>query len=303
MMDQAQNLRNLVEQRRREKFDRQESRELVYENEVRRDIKIYTITSGKGGVGKTNFTVNTAIALQKRGKRVLIIDADLGMANVDILIGVFPKVTLYDVLFKEKPLSEAIINGPGGVRILPGGSGILKMTELEGRQIDRIAEDFLQLQDVDVILIDTGAGISKNLMSFVTFSKETIIVTTPEPTAMTDAYGMIKTISDIGLKKNLKVVVNRAVSKNMAVSTFERLRATVDSFLNITLEDLGYILDDSRVSNAVMERKAFVLQYPGAVASKCIEQIVDRMMEQESKAVKKVTTISEVYNRLIKVFG
>lgn len=298
MMDQAQHLREMVERRRQENFQTSDKKDVT----GTKDIKIYTVTSGKGGVGKTNFTVNTAIELQKRGKQVLIIDADLGMANVDILIGIFPKVTLYDVLFNEKPLSEAIITGPGGIRVIPGGSGILKMTELDGRQIQRVAEEFMLLQDVDIILIDTGAGISKNLMSFVTFSKETIIVTTPEPTAMTDAYGVIKTISDIGLKKSLKIVVNRAASKHMAVGTFDRLKGTVDNFLHITLEDLGYILDDSRVSSAVMERKAFLLQYPGAVASKCIKQIADRMMEQEIKAAK-VTTISEVYNRLIKVFG
>lgn len=293
MMDQAQSLRNMMQQKHKNTVD---------SRATDKDVKIYTVASGKGGVGKTNFTVNIAIELQKRGKQVLIIDADLGMANVDVLIGIFPKITLYDVLFSGKSLQEAIIEGPGGIRIIPGGSGILQMTQLEPAQINSLAEGFLQLSDVDVIFVDTGAGISKNLLSFVTFSKETIIVTTPEPTALTDAYGVIKTISEIGLKKNIKIVVNRATSKNMAVNTFERLRDTVHSFLSIQVEDLGYILDDTRVSNAVMERKAFQFQYPNSIAAKCVEQIADKMLEQESTNAK-VTTISEVYNRLIKVFG
>lgn len=293
MTDQAQSLRNMMQQKHQNTVDNRAAN---------KDVKIYTVASGKGGVGKTNFTVNIAIELQKRGKQVLIIDADLGMANVDVLIGIFPKITLYDVLFKGKSLQEAIIEGPGGIRIIPGGSGILQMTQLTSSQINSLAEDFLKLSDVDVIFVDTGAGISKNLLSFVTFSKETIIVTTPEPTALTDAYGVIKTISEIGLKKNIKIVVNRATSKNMAVNTFERLRDTVHSFLSIRVEDLGYILDDTRVSNAVMERKAFQFQYPNSIAAKCVEQIADKMLEQESTNAK-VTTISEVYNRLIKVFG
>ncbi len=292
MMDQAQSLRNMVEQKRQD----------IIENAENKNVQIYTVASGKGGVGKSNFAVNTAIELQKRGKQVLIIDADLGMANVDILIGIFPKLTLYDVLFKDKPLVDAIMEGPGGIRIIPGGSGILKMTELDGQQINRLASEFMHLKDIDVILVDTGAGISKNLMSFVTFSKETIIVTTPEPTAMTDAYGVIKTIAEIGLKKSVKVVINKASSKDMAVRTFDRLRDTVHSFLDIKVEDMGYILDDARVSAAVMNRKPFQILYPNSIAAKCIEQIADKMLEQESKSTK-VTTISEVYNRLIKVFG
>ncbi len=293
MTDQAHNLRNLVEQKRKEKIDK-----IVNE----KDIKVYCIASGKGGVGKTNVVVNLAISLQRKGRKVLIIDADLGMANVDVVLGLFPAVTLFDVFFNNKSLQEAIIEGPEGIKIIPGGSGMIKMTTLDTAQQSKLAEEFIQLDDIDTILIDTGAGISMNLMSFIAFSQEVLIVTTPEPTALTDAYGLLKVISELQLKKSIKVIVNRVSGKDIALFTFERLKNTVEKFLRINLEYAGYIMDDIRVSNAVMDRKAFVLEYPNAVASKCINSISDRMIGKSKNEIR-LRTMSEVYNRLIKVFG
>lgn len=293
MTDQAQNLRSLVEQKRKEKVEK-----IVNE----KDIKIYCVASGKGGVGKTNVVVNLAISLQRKGHKVLIIDADLGMANVDVILGLYPQITLFDVFFNEKSLQEAIIEGPEGIKIIPGGSGMIKMTTLDTTQQSKLAEEFVQLEDIDIILIDTGAGISMNLMSFIAFSKEVIVVTTPEPTAMTDAYGLIKVISELQLKKNIKVIVNRASGKEIALFTFERLKNTVEKFLKIDLEFIGYIMDDIRVSNAVMDRTAFILQYPNSIASKCLHGISDRIIGKNNQEIH-LRTMSEVYNRLIKVFG
>lgn len=293
MTDQAQNLRSLVEKKRKEKVEN------ILKN---KEIKIYCVASGKGGVGKTNVVVNLAISLQKKGHRVLIIDADLGMANVDVLLGIFPEVTLFDVFFNDKPLKEAIVEGPEGIKIIPGGSGMIKMTNLDTAQQSRIAEEFVQLEDVDIILIDTGAGISMNLMSFIAFSQEIIVVTTPEPTSMTDAYGLLKVIAELNLDRKLNVIVNRVQNKGMAVFTFDRLKNTVEKFLKIELEYLGYIMDDIRVANSVMDRKPLVLGYPNAIASKCISVIADKMIGVNNQEIK-LRTMSEVYNRLIKVFG
>jgi len=293
MTDQAHNLRTLVEQRRKEKVEK-----LVKDKE----IKVYCVASGKGGVGKTNVVVNMAISLQRKGRKVLIIDADLGMANVDVVLGIFPSITLFDVFFNNKSLQEAVIDGPEGVKIIPGGSGMIKMTTLDTAQQSKLAEEFIQLDDIDTILIDTGAGISMNLMSFIAFSQEVLIVTTPEPTALTDAYGLIKVISELQLKRNIKVIVNRVSGKEIALFTYERLKNTVEKFLKIDLEYVGYIMDDIRVSNAVMDRNAFVLEYPNAIASKCINSIADRIIGISDNEIR-LRTMSEVYNRLIKVFG
>lgn len=293
MTDQAQNLRSLVERKRKEKV------KSIIEN---KEIKIYCVASGKGGVGKTNIVVNLAICMQKRGHKVLIIDADLGMANVDVLLGLFPNITLYDVFFNDKSLKEAIIGGPEGVKIIPGGSGMIKMTTLDSAQQSKLAEEFVQLDDIDTILIDTGAGISMNLMSFIAFSQEILVVTTPEPTAMTDAYGLLKVISELNLDRKIKVIVNRVSNKESALFTFERLKNTVEKFLKIELEYLGYIMDDIRVSNSVMDRSPLILEYPNSIASKCLIAIVDKMTGTKNQEVR-LRTMSEVYNRLIKVFG
>ena len=187
MRDQAEGLR-----------DRIRERDWGAKNIVpNKDIKIYTVASGKGGVGKTNIVVNLAISLQKRGLQVMILDADLGLANVDVVLGIYPKLTLYDVILKGKSLKDAIVYGPSGIRVIPGGSGIIEMTRLDKDSQKKLMEQFEDMGDIDVLLIDTGAGISMNQLSFITFSQEVILVTTPEPTAITDVYSVIKIISEL----------------------------------------------------------------------------------------------------------
>lgn len=290
-MDQAEKLRVLM----KESLQRSSPK-------PQQDISIYTIASGKGGVGKTNVVVNLAIALQKRGKKVLIIDADLGMANADVVLGIFPKYTLYDVLFHNHPLEDALITGPQGIKVLPGGSGMMDMVNLDVERQEAMAKEFLTLEGIDTILIDTGAGISKNSLSFIAFSQELIIVTTPEPTSLTDAYGVIKILAKHKFKKSIKVIINRSVEVSQAKSTFEKLKRTADTFLQIQLENLGYILDDSHVSRSVMKQMPFIMQYPHCIASKCMNGIADQFIGQKSTKGK-IRSIQEVYHRLIKVFG
>lgn len=288
-MDQAEKLRLLMK------------KNIALSAKLKHSIGIYTIASGKGGVGKTNVVVNLAIALQKRGKRVLIIDADLGMANVDVILGIYPQSTLYDVLFRGRSFKETIINGPEGIKILPGGSGIMEMATLSLEKQEAIAHEFLTLEDIDIILIDTGAGISKNLLSFITFSQELIIVTTPEPTALTDAYSVIKVLANYKLKKKIRIIINKCPNEISAINTFEKLQKTTDAFLKVHLESIGYILEDARVVHSVMKQIPFVIQYPQSIASKCIDAIANKMLGQKNN--REIKSIQEVFNRLLKVFG
>ncbi|HHY81538.1 MAG TPA: MinD/ParA family protein [Clostridiales bacterium] len=290
-MDQAEKLRDLVR-----KGERQTNPGL------KEAIKIYTIMSGKGGVGKTNITVNLAIALQRKGKRVLIIDADLGMANVDVILGVYPKHTIYDVLFKQYPLEDTVITSFEGVKILPGGSGMMELASLDIEQQEAFARQFLTFEDIDIILIDTGAGISKNSLSFIAFSQELILVTTPEPPALTDAYSVIKIMVQYKLDKNIKVIVNRCSDDISGEVIYQRLNSTSKTFLNKSLEKLGHILDDSRVAKSVMDQTPFLIQYPNCPASKCICRIADELLGCSSHG-SRIYSIQQVYKRLLKVFG
>lgn len=297
-MDQAERLRDLVKKS-----------ESNLRLKPKRTIKIYTVFSGKGGVGKTNIAVNLAIALQRRGKRVLIIDADLGMANVDVIMGIYPKHTIYDVLFHKFPLKDTVITGYDGVNILPGGSGMLELTMLNMEQKEAFGQQFSTLEDIDVILIDTGAGITKNSLSFVSFSQELILITTPEPTALTDAYSTIKIMKQYKLDKKTKVIVNRCSNSATGEHIYEKLNHTSKAFLNKPLEKLGCVVEDVKVIKSVMEQTPFLVQYPNCSASKCINQIADELIgrsdyyDNDNYNVSRIYSIRQVYRRLLKVFG
>jgi len=292
MRDQAECLRDMVKQKNRGIPSRNPNKE----------IKIYTVASGKGGVGKTNIVVNMAISLQKKGLQVMILDADLGLANVDVVLGIYPKVTLYDVMFGNKRLKDAVVRGPGGIRIIPGGSGMIEMTKLDRNAQKKLMDQFAGIEGIDVLLIDTGAGISMNQLSFITFAQEVILVTTPEPTAITDVYSVIKIISELKIKRKIKLIVNKASSDKMGRLTYTKLKKTAKSFLNVELEYLGHVADDARVGNSVMKQVPFISNYPNCLASQCVDRIAEEIAGVSTSGVK-IKTMSEVYNRLIKVFG
>lgn len=177
----------------------------------------------------------------------------------------------------------------------------MEMATLDVRKQEALAEEFTSLEDVDIILIDTGAGISKNLLSFITFSQELIIITTPEPTALTDAYSLMKVLSQYRLKKNIRVVINRCLNEGVAQNSFIKLLRTSNTFLNIELENLGYILEDQRVAQSIMEQVPFIIKYPKCPASKCMDSITERFLGFNSN--RKIRSIQQVYQRLMKVFG
>ncbi|HBM81487.1 MAG: MinD/ParA family protein [Clostridiales bacterium] len=262
MMDQAQNLRKYVEEYRKRKS-----------NKVNKKIRIIAVASGKGGVGKTNFSINVAISLREMGNRVLVFDADLGLGNVDVVIGIVPKLTLYDVIYNHKEIDDIVINGPEGIRIVPGGSGIETLANLDDMQRDNLSKKFERLLDTDILIIDTGAGISKNVLSFIAASNETIVVTTPEPTSITDAYSLIKVVLKYIPEKKINVIVNKVRDEKEATVTYKRLDTTVKKFLDKNIYNLGYIMEDARVKRSVMEQKPFKINYPNCSASKCIDNI------------------------------
>lgn len=291
MMDQAQNLRKSIEEYRRKKQDKQE-----------RKTKIITVTSGKGGVGKTNFSVNLAISLKELGNNVVVLDADLGLANVDVIIGVVPKLNLYDVIFNNKSMDDIIINGPGGIKVLPGGSGIESLSNLNDTQRRNLSNKFGDLKDTDILIIDTGAGLSKNVLGFMAVSDEVIVVTTPEPTAITDAYSLIKVAMRHVPKTSIHVIVNKTSGEQEAGLTYQRLGGAVRNFLKKETNYLGYVVEDTKVKKAVMGQIPFKAMYPDCFASKCIDDIAASLMGT-AVSNRKASSIKEFFSKVSYLFS
>lgn len=240
-------------------------------------VRVYCVTSGKGGVGKTNISVNMAIAIQNLGKKVLLVDADLGLANVDVVTGLFPKYNISHFLNVGKPLEDIIIKGPQGIRILPGASGLNRLADITSTELDRFISGFKDLSiPIDTIIIDTGAGISKNVINFINSSDEVIVITTPEPSAVTDAYAIIKTIHRYPQK--IHVIVNRADNYKEADFTMDKIGRASQKFLNTKIEYLGYVLEDKTVYSSNMNQTPFYIKYPNGLATKCITNIGEKLL-------------------------
>ena len=250
-------------------------------------VKTITVASGKGGVGKTNMVANLAIALRKLGKEVMILDADLGLSNIDVLLDLAPKFNIQHVINGEKSLKEVVIEGPHGIRILPASSGVQELTELNEFQRLRLIDEFESYDgDLDYLLIDTGAGISSNVAFFCIASQEIIIVTSPEPTALTDAYALIKVLFSNYQEKDFKVLVNSARDSSDALEVFRRLSLAAEKFLNISLDYLGYVPLDESVRNSVRKQKAFIDLYPGCDASIRVTEIASKLNNEGIGKVK-----------------
>ena len=247
-------------------------------------ICIISITSGKGGVGKTSIAANLAYLLARMKKKTLIFDADCGLANIDLILGLTPKYNLYHVLTGEKTLKEIIINGPGGIKILPSSSGIQEMSNLS-------IEQKLALQDQldalharpDFMVIDTSAGISENVMYFNMVAKETIVVVTPEPTSMTDAYALIKILYQRHAKKRFRLLVNMVKTQNEAREVFLRMAQATNHFLNLAIEQLGYIVYDENLTLAVKKQKLLAELYPNSPSIKCLHEVAEQLCEPTQK--------------------
>jgi len=255
-------------------------RALINENSPEKlgfgDARIIAVSSGKGGVGKTNLTVNLGIALSKMNEKVTIIDADLGLANIDILLGLVPRYTLTHVLKREKDLSEIMVEGPNGISIVSGGSGVMDMVNLSQDELSRLIESLEKINnESDYILIDTGAGLSHSVLSFIKASQELVVVVTSDPTSITDAYALIKNVGDIN--SNIKVVVNRIESNKEGQEVFSKLNTATSKFLGIELESIGYIYEDHNVKKSVKKQVPFLIGFPNSLASRGVELVAENL--------------------------
>ncbi|WP_447975608.1 MinD/ParA family protein [Nitrospira sp. Kam-Ns4a] len=247
--------------------------------------KIILVASGKGGVGKTNIVANVALALTQAGQRVLVLDADLGLGNLDVLLGLVPRYTLAHVLRGERTLTDVIIPGPGGIQILPSSSGVPELTALtEGQR--RTLFDALDHATgaTDVLLIDAGAGIAANVLFFASLAQEMLVVTAPEPTAIADAYALMKVVSRQGLMRHFHLVVNMASRPEDGEEVVRRLRLVANRFLEITLDYLGAIPTDDAVRMAVARQRAVIELFPRAPASRALRQLATRIGRGQPRA-------------------
>jgi len=240
--------------------------------------RVITVTSGKGGVGKTNITVNLALALSKMGLKVVILDVDFGLANIDVLFGIVPKYTMLDIIHEEKNIFEVLTDGPENIKFLSGGSGVEELIRLDRKKLGNFISSIGMLDRFfDVILIDTGAGLSQNVMSFIMAADEVLLVTTPEPTAITDAYALVKIISRRDRKKKINILVNKAESIKEANEIVNKLCVVSEKFLSFKLIKLGYILYDENVTKSVKMQKPFSTVNPKCQAAKNITEIAEKL--------------------------
>jgi len=246
------------------------------------NTRVIAITSGKGGVGKTNISANFAYLFSKMGKRTLLLDADAGLANIDVILGITPKYNLHHVLSGEKSLSQAVVEGPGGVKILPASSGIPEMTSLSKGQKFTLLEELDGLdEDFDFMFIDTAAGIADNVMYFNMVAGEIIVVATPEPTSLTDAYALIKVLYQGYAARRFMLLVNMAQNSNEAEGVYTRLSNATNQFLDLPIEYLGYIPRDQNVSKAVRKQKLLSDIFPDSKASKSMSEIVKNLCQKQ----------------------
>ncbi len=245
--------------------------------------RIIAISSGKGGVGKTNLSINLALAYGQLGKKVIVMDADLGLANVNVVLGIIPKYNLYHLIRRQKKMRDIILDTSYGIQIVAGASGFSKIANLSDEERETFVQELSELQSADIVIIDTSAGVSNNVLSFIRAADECLIVTTPEPTAITDAYGIIKIIATEvdNMNLGLKLVVNRVHSVTEGKRVAERVVNIAGQFLNLKVDYLGYVYDDPVVSNAVLRQRPFLISDPSSKAAICVKHIAGRLEKVE----------------------
>ena len=250
----------------------------------RKNVRTIAIASGKGGVGKTNVVANLAIALRRLGKNVMVLDADLGLSNIDVLLQLAPKYNIQHVLSGELTLKDIVVEGPIGIKILPASSGIQELTSLDEFQRLKLLEEFEAYDgDLDFLLIDTAAGISENVAFFCIAAQDIVVITSPEPTAITDAYALIKVLFTRYQEKEFRILVNLARSSEEGFEVFRRLSIAAEKFLNISLDYLGHIPLDEYMQKAVRAQRALLEIYPNSIASRQFAEIGLKFSDSKSK--------------------
>lgn len=285
-MDQATQLREMIKSQTMEK----------------KCARVVTVTSGKGGVGKSSVSVNLAIKLSQLGQKVIILDADFGLANVEVMLGIRPQYNLADLMFKGKTLNNIITQGPGNIGFISGGSGIAELTHLTDEQITYLTQKLCELDEIaDIIIIDTGAGISNSIMEFAAASSEVLLVVTPEPTSITDAYALIKSLNSNPScceNKKIKLVANRVKSIKEGEELYKKLNTVVTRFLNNELDFFGAVPMDSNVSKALMKQTPFASVYPDCTAAISIEKMAAKLCDTDISVRQK--GIAKLFSGLIK---
>ncbi len=262
--------------------------------------RVIAVTSGKGGVGKTNFSVNMGIALAKLGAKPLLVDADLGLANVDVIMGVLPPYNLGHVILGEKKITDVMINGPAGLRVIASGSGVYKLANLSEKSLEQCLLELNEIEKyADIMIIDTGAGLSKNVLKFVLAAGEVVVVTTPEPTAITDAYGLIKVVASSDPNTLIWLVVNMVKNDSEGSQVVDRLSTVSKRFLGIDLLPLGYIPYDPIIPRAVKEQQPFIISHPRSMAGQSVDQIARNLLSNGMESLHHSTGF---FDRLIEKF-
>ncbi len=290
-MDQAEGLRNIIKH---------------HNHKTAGSARVITVTSGKGGVGKSNVAINLALQFRRMGKKVIILDADFGLANIEVMFGVIPQYNLSDIMYKGKELKEIIIQGPEDVGFISGGSGIAKLVNLDNEQIKRLVYKMSGLESLaDVVIVDTGAGISPSVLEFVAASAEVILVTLPEPTSITDAYALLKALNMFpGFDRDdtsIKILCNKVNSVSEGKILFEKLDMVVSRFLNINMSMIGCIPQDNSVTKAVMKQKPVSIMYPNSAASRAFAEVAKNLESNSdygsSRKVGVGSFFTNVFNR------
>lgn len=271
-MDQAEQLRNII------KANSQSQKPLA---------RIIAVTSGKGGVGKSNTSINLAIQFRKMGKRVIILDADFGLANIEVMFGAVPKYNLYDLIYQGKSIQDIITWGPMEVGFISGGSGIAGMANLSKDYLGYIVQNLAQLDNIaDIIIVDTGAGISDAVLEFLVASGEILLVTTPEPTSITDSYSLLKALNRhprfSSEMSQIKMLANRVEQEGEGKNLYDKLNTVVFRYLKLPMSYLGEIPQDGKLSRAVMQQTPVSLKEPEARSSLAYERIAKILMNMET---------------------
>ncbi|QHQ62093.1 P-loop NTPase [Anaerocolumna sedimenticola] len=301
-MDQAEQLRNII----KKNAACQGQPTINNQNQTGKIARVITVTSGKGGVGKSNISVNLGIQMSRLGKRVIILDADFGLANVEVMLGIRPQYNLADLMFRGKGLSDIITKGPENIGFISGGSGIHELANINRDQILFLTQKLYELDELaDVIIIDTGAGITDSVLEFVTASSEVLLVVTPEPTSITDAYALLKTLNrkmDISSDRTvIKMIANRVDSYEEAKQLYTKLNLVVEKFLTVKMEFLGAVPQDPNVSKSVMQQKPYSTLYPNSSSSKAVLELANILCNNVTNKVHSSNGITGLFSNLIRL--
>lgn len=290
-MDQAKELRSLLNNYKNTN------------NKNNINSRVITISSGKGGVGKSSFTINLAMYLASFNKRILVIDADFGLANIEVLLGVRPEYNFYHMLKGEKNISEIIVDTKYGIKLISGGSGLKELSNINSSEIKYFIEQFEYIDEIaDIIIIDTGAGISSAVTNFLMASDENIIVTTPEPTSFTDAYTLIKIIKEqMPEMEKINVVINKTDDKYEAERIYSKIAHVCKKFLSIDVINLGDIPLDTNLVRAVKQQKPAIISFPESYYSIAIKEIGKRILNENY--IEQSSGAKTFMQRLISIFG